>query len=91
MAVREWLGRAGAWTLNIEPGTPWENGYTGSFNGKLSDELLREIPASSGARFTGSAPPYGTIMSMANRKITRKQGGINEVRDVQRQPAGHSD
>ena len=38
-AVREWLGRVGARTLNIEPGSPWENGYIESFNGKLRDEL----------------------------------------------------
>jgi putative transposase len=31
-------------TLHIEPGSPWENGYCESFNGKLRDELLdREI------------------------------------------------
>jgi transposase InsO family protein len=39
-AVREWLGRVGVGTLYIEPGSPWENGYIESFNGKLSDELL---------------------------------------------------
>ena len=34
----------GAKTLYIEPGSPWENGYVESFNGKLRDELLdREI------------------------------------------------
>ena len=27
-------------TLFIEPGSPWENGYIESFNGKLPDELL---------------------------------------------------
>ena len=27
-------------TLFIEPGSPWENGYCESFNGKLRDELL---------------------------------------------------
>ena len=43
-AVRAWLGRVGANTLYIEPGSPWENGYVESFNGKLRDELLdREI------------------------------------------------
>ena len=26
--------------LFIEPGSPWENGYCESFNGKLRDELL---------------------------------------------------
>ena len=31
-------------TAFIEPGSPWENGYNESFNGKLRDELLdREI------------------------------------------------
>lgn len=39
-AVREWLGRIGVKTLYIEPGSPWENGYCESFNGKLRDELL---------------------------------------------------
>ena len=27
-------------TLLIEPGSPWENGYVESLNGKLRDELL---------------------------------------------------
>ena len=38
-AVREWLANVGARTLYIEPGSPWENGYVESFNGKLRDEL----------------------------------------------------
>jgi len=38
--VREWLGKVGVRTLYIEPGSPWENGYIESFNGKLRDELL---------------------------------------------------
>jgi transposase InsO family protein len=39
-AVREWLGRVDVKTLFIGPGSPWENGYVESFNGKLRDELL---------------------------------------------------
>jgi transposase InsO family protein len=39
-AVRKWLSRVGVKTLLIEPGSPWENGYIESFNGKLRDELL---------------------------------------------------
>jgi len=43
-AVCEWLARLGVKTLFIEPGSPWENGYIESFNGKLRDELLnREV------------------------------------------------
>ena len=38
--VRSWLSGVGAKTLYIEPGSPWENGYCESFNGKLRDELL---------------------------------------------------
>jgi transposase InsO family protein len=38
--IREWLERIGSQTLFIEPGSPWENGYNESFNGKLRDELL---------------------------------------------------
>jgi len=38
--VREWLSNIGVKTLFIEPGSPWENGYVESFNGKLRDELL---------------------------------------------------
>jgi transposase InsO family protein len=39
-AVRKWLARLDVTTLFIEPGSPWENGYVESFNGKLRDELL---------------------------------------------------
>ena len=42
--VRQWLGSVGVKTLFIEPGSPWENGYNESFNGKLRDEVLnREV------------------------------------------------
>ena len=40
-AVRNWLEQLGVQTLFIEPGSPWENGYNESFNGKLRDELLK--------------------------------------------------
>lgn len=39
-AVREWIVAVGARTAFIEPGSPWENGYCKSFNGKLRGELL---------------------------------------------------
>jgi putative transposase len=38
--VRAWLGRLAVKPLFIEPGSPWENGYVESFNGKMRDELL---------------------------------------------------
>jgi transposase InsO family protein len=42
--VRAWLKRLDVKPLFIEPGSPWENGYIESFNGKMRDELLaREI------------------------------------------------
>ena len=39
-ALRDWIEAVGAKTAYIEPGSPWENGYCESFNGKLRDELL---------------------------------------------------
>jgi putative transposase len=38
--VRAWLQALEVQTLFIERGSPWENGYVESFNGKLRDELL---------------------------------------------------
>ena len=40
VALRDWIAAVGAKTAYIEPGSPWENGYCESFNGKLRDELL---------------------------------------------------
>ena len=39
-AVRYWLSRIGVRPLYIEPGSPGENGYLESFNGKLRQEKL---------------------------------------------------
>jgi transposase InsO family protein len=38
--VRSWLSKLQIKPLFIEPGSPWENGYIESFNGKMRDELL---------------------------------------------------
>ena len=38
--LRQWLSNLGTGTLYIEAGSPWENGYCESFNGKLRDECL---------------------------------------------------
>ncbi len=38
--VRSWLKSLGVKTLFIEPGSPWENGFIESYNGKMRDELL---------------------------------------------------
>ena len=40
LLVRKWLDKLKVKTLFIEPGSPWENGYNESFNGKFRDELL---------------------------------------------------
>ena len=38
--LRDWLHSLEVKTLYIEPGSPWENGYCESFNGKMRDEFL---------------------------------------------------
>jgi transposase InsO family protein len=80
--IREWLTRVDVDTLFIEPGSPWENGYVESFNGKFRDEFLdREILYTLGARsspavFTGfrSAPP-GRNGLCANIRSGTTNGG----------------
>ncbi len=39
-ALRDWCRFGGTGTVYIEPGSPWENPFIESFNGKLRDELL---------------------------------------------------
>ena len=38
--LKHWLKEQGSATHYIEPGSPWQNGYGESFNGKLRDECL---------------------------------------------------
>ena len=39
-SIQAWLPKLGVKTLYITPGSPWENGYNESFNGRLRDEFL---------------------------------------------------
>ena len=41
-ALRKWVAKASSQIQYIAPGSPWENGYCESFNGKLRDECLRQ-------------------------------------------------
>jgi transposase InsO family protein len=36
-ALRKWIAKTGPQIQYIAPGSPWENGYCDSFNGKLKD------------------------------------------------------
>ena len=40
-ALSKWVAKAGAQIQHIAPGSPWENRYCESFNGKLHDVCLR--------------------------------------------------
>lgn len=43
-AIRDWCSLSGAGTSFIEPGSPWQNPWVESFNGKARDELFdREV------------------------------------------------
>lgn len=41
-ALRKWLGEKGVQPIFVDPGSPWQNGYVESLNGKLRDECLNE-------------------------------------------------
>ena len=90
-AVREWLCRVDVKTLFIEPGSPWENGYNESFNGKLRDELLngeifytlKEAECSSNAGGATTTRSGHTVRSRTNRRRRRpghREGPIRPPR-----------
>jgi putative transposase len=39
-ALQAWLAQGGSETIYIEPGSPWQNAFGESFNGKFRDECL---------------------------------------------------
>jgi transposase InsO family protein len=73
------LAGVGAKTLYIEPGSPWENGYCESFNGKLRDELLngeifyslkpRSSSSSGATTTTPSDPTHHLDIGHPRRKL----------------------
>ena len=57
-------------TLFIAKGSPWENGYVESFNGKLRDELLnREIVLELGGSSLGDRPLAARLQSPPHRTV----------------------
>lgn len=46
-AVKDWIERNGFKTLFIEPGSPWQNCYSESFNSRFRDEFLNVESSSS--------------------------------------------
>jgi putative transposase len=65
-ALRKRVAKTGAQIQDIAPGSPWENGYCESFNGKLRDECL----------------PQEIVYSLKNAQavIGRWQNTYNRVR-----------
>ena len=51
-----WLEEAGSGGLPVAPGSPWQNGYAESFNGKFRDEFLKreEFESEPQARVLGA-------------------------------------
>ncbi len=66
--LTRWLHENGVNSLYIEPGSPWENGFIESFNGKLRDECLdEELFYSRGelVRFKAQMPFSGHVSVIA--------------------------
>ncbi len=42
-ALKRWSANSGATTAYIEPGSPWQNGFSESFNGRFRDEFLNTV------------------------------------------------
>jgi transposase InsO family protein len=55
--LREWLARVGIKSIQIYPGSPWENGSNERFNGTLRNEVLRHYGASAPRRISAMSLP----------------------------------
>ena len=63
--LRRWLKRLGTETIYITPGSPWENGYCASFNGKLrmNDSTEKSFTPSKKLRWSSNAGAVTTTPS----------------------------
>ena len=64
--LRQWYEQLAVTPLCIEPGSPWENGYVESSNGKLGDELLN------GERFSTLHEARVTVEGWRQRDNTQR-------------------
>jgi putative transposase len=95
--VRNWLHKLKVRTLYIEPGSPWENGYNESFNGKFRDEFLTgelfdtvweaRVLAEQWRRVYNTIRPHGSLkylppMPGAVELVPRDLKGINPWRSL---------
>jgi transposase InsO family protein len=87
--VRRWLGELSVKTLFIEPGSPWENGYVESFNGKLRARGAVEETLQHGATTQrtwlspprpGGAPALGSGLRSAQPSTQGCMTGWSEPR-----------
>ncbi len=70
-SVQSWIISVGAKTAYITPGSPWENGYVGSFNAQIRNELLNgevfytlkgaQIMIESWRRHYNTVRPHGAL------------------------------
>jgi transposase InsO family protein len=100
--LRKWLGNLGTRTLYIEPGSPWENGYCESFNGKLRDEFLNgeifyslkeaQILTERWRVEYNTVRPHSALgyKPPAPQAISPKQPGHGDVENKQRFPHLHT-
>ena len=100
--LRDWLAAVGAKTLYIEPGSPWENGYCESFNGKLRDEFLNgeifyswkeaQILTERWRREYNTERPHSALgyRPPAPEAILPKQVGYGDVENKERFPHLHT-
>ena len=82
--VRRWLARLRVQTLYIAPGSPWENGYNESFNGKLRNEFFerRDLLHTARGRRTRRAVAAGVQYRSTPQRLRRstpRSGSIETI------------
>ena len=90
LAVQDWIARRGFATLYIQPGSPWQNAYSESFNSRFRDEFLnrelfgglteakvlgKDYRRDSNTRRPRSSLDYQTPAEYAAAQTNRSDGG----------------
>jgi transposase InsO family protein len=88
-----WLSRAGSESIQVAPGSPWQNGYIESFHGKLRDEFLERVEFESVSDAVAKARwhrrEYNTVRphSSLGYKTPKEFSALCDANEAEKQPS----
>lgn len=87
--LQGWLNEQGTKPLFIEPGSPWQNGYCESFNGRFRDECLNmewfdtlkeaQVVIEGWREFYNTERPHSALKYLSPLQFIRQWQGEQEI------------